>query len=739
MNYTFELNISSFTTPVIGGGWAQATKFIADGGLVKSIDDGYIFARIKFNGNFKLYGSDNTGVKTLTDEQQCDIRVKYKGDVVWQGYLSINVGQDEDSNFGDYKVIESDDVYSELLKNESEDYNIISNIQEYDVRVDTNYTDLRFRWGAFVDGFAGSKWNSAASDPTMYARRERVVLKGDIISGWTTLEDYGDTVRIVKNFGTDYTYMSSISIPYVGGVLNDRYHEYDVLLGEFRQYTIMGHIGTTYTRVLDDIACFTVPRGVNPPYIYIGDCYATYTRFRPLELTIMELVKSIYPDIMFDYSTFEVLRGGNYSDIMISGISDALFTKDGVIVTEKTNKQSIANVTLNKIFDTLRDNFHIYYTIEEVNTYLYTDVNNVDFSSSELTFKIKRSNDILEVNTGANDLTTYKSINVTESDSKPTYKDDKRFSKIKRKTISKGVDFIGQDIEIPSLSNYDVKEIDNLTFYSDIWDTLEKAFNEDDEYPNSTDQFVWLACKGDYHYGNSYSRRAHNNCDSVLTVIGGSVLEWHIDNIIDSNGTIVLGDTNNSWGKCLFGFDLYIDSGSIDDLDFYGYNNKNGFSTKLDISVGHNALNFNMFDNVYGSNNYFAGFLIKLRDSSLDIRIRYDYSSFENNLLFGYRCIYDYGEITGLQSSNAPMSQANIDEEFGAYEMPATPIEVNGSTVNLSASQLLPMKQYKYPCLSPEPTEIDEDMYLKSDKSEYNRLKKLECKFLGGSNITVDV
>jgi hypothetical protein len=130
--YSFELNIGSLNNPVKGGGYIEVNPLTTDNGIVrKREDDNMFMVRKSLKQNLTFKELEFIALKTLRDnnEKNIELKIYYRGYLRYYGYLIFEGDWDEDRNICSL-ITQTIDQYSDLEKNKDYQADITSGIQE---------------------------------------------------------------------------------------------------------------------------------------------------------------------------------------------------------------------------------------------------------------------------------------------------------------------------------------------------------------------------------------------------------------------------------------------------------------------------------------------------------------------------------------------------------------------------------------------------------------------------------
>ena len=127
--YSVELNIGSWSSPSVGGGWVAASPVINKTTISKELEGEQIFARIKMDGNLQFNYGEFTVLDTLrTSYAKIDLRVRHTSNggtttTIFEGELDLEGGYKENNTT---LSVSPNDEYTSLDTNESEKLNTLN-------------------------------------------------------------------------------------------------------------------------------------------------------------------------------------------------------------------------------------------------------------------------------------------------------------------------------------------------------------------------------------------------------------------------------------------------------------------------------------------------------------------------------------------------------------------------------------------------------------------------------------
>lgn len=743
MKYTFEINIGSVATPVEGGGWVEVQP-LKVGNMGKKEESYYLFFRDFISGDIQFYSDVDYALRTLVAGGclEIGIRIKYLSVVAITGVLSLAVANNETQGIGTYEVKTETDQYTTILQNYEEVANVL-NLYKHDTFADMPFSDLVFNLGAFTDGFAGTVfWTNVTPAFTIYARRQLRVSESQAnaldIDGWTELDSYVDNSKLmVRNWdhsGTPYNTPTGSDVysgTYYAGPIN--YVKHSVVAGVPYSYTKLYELGSCWH--INNFTYFD-------NYIQTIERYFTYSRTFRLDAAISYVVKNADSSIKFDQYSFELLySNSNYRHILLSSVSDFILEGQYVptsflipvtkTLIEKSNSATVGDMSMKSIFDEyLTPVYKIFWYLELIDGDYY--------------FRLRTFSDITpSAASSGNDLTTYKGINVTESGNKYKYRESDLFYKFIRIVIASDIEHIGRDIVIPAYENSANNKEINLKFYSDIDDAINSKYVEQDKYPIDNEGYFIMAC--DAHSGvdigsgmrlvSSSLAYSYSGDDLTLTSDGTSFTLQGIFETALSSSVIRRGFLAN------IKFDATVLAGSIDRFEMYlhvfdSYGTIDEYKP-LTITEGSNDIYLIVDDVIVNST------------TKLNIRINVNHEVYViNSVLFeGFSLSQFFTQyyvqkpvsiLSQMYKNNAPVGIANIDNVWGKNNIPASSCQINGVTVAISDNQKTKIKEFEFLSLHDIPSDIDGEMYVKTDQGNEFLLDSIEIP-LDGSTAKIKI
>lgn len=674
--YSFELNIGSLATPVIGGGWVVVEPASHQTSINKTIEDDEIFARIELSGSLMLQGDAFTALDTLRlTFAKCDIRVRHTpnggtASTIYEGEMGLRGLYKE--NICTLKV-SPDDAYTELLTNKGKKVNILNSTPSVKCDIVPQESKLKFYDTLVPQSTLFYQWIPGFPPPiNVYAREEKTypgwiadLLDGT--NGWViiSINDNGTKTlgRSWQDGGFDTLIISdtySASEDFSSSSLNDSY----IYGGEV--CTIIAIKPTTQGLLLRNI-------------IYYNYVSITFSRFRKLRKVIELIVNEFDSTIQFDDDTWTYLDANDdLKHLLIANVSD-LIPVGGI---EKTEPQEYGDMTFDKLMEMLRKKTKLYWKLQTIASVVY--------------FRMKHRSEI-NYTAGSLDLQDFHSTDWTRDVWK--YSDVKQFNRLKRTVVADNIDFLGSDILIPSLDNIaEPKTEGDEKWYFDVWDVTARG---GDVYPTKTkNEFCMITAEPIETNGVEMLTSLNNVYGGyeVFSFAGGTLTaqNTHLSGLAQSNTItlikgylykIVMNVTSLTGQAPTLAFlstDLGSKSLTLGDHTFYAVA-ESASNTVIEIS-----------------NDAVSSFVIE--DISVERYI--------------YNCRIREGSLTGEQIANAELSVANLDEGHGQYELPDTPVTINTVVTNLTDAQLLKTKEQVIAAPVHTPDGIDAEELFTTNKGE---------------------
>ena len=723
MKYTFELNISSITTPSNLGGWVEVTP-LKVGNMGKKLEQKQLFARSYISGNIQFYSDVNEALTTLVEsgEQQTECRVKYNGTVAVTGIMSLLVENNETESIGGYQIKTASDGYTEITSNYSEKYNVLD-LYKQAMFCDMPYTDLVFNLNAFTDGFTGALFYTNTTPAfQIYARRQLRVNTSKknslVLDGWTSLVDYSDNTHlVVRNWnhsGTPYATPSSADIVDYGSVSTGQINS--------RIHLVSGTTPAAYTRLYQDTGVST---WVLKDYDYYENAYVKtafrwfpYNRSIRLDAAIINLIQQIDSNIKFDQLSFFTLTNNiNYRHIIINQVSDFILTETYSILAfgtatkqliSKSNEATKGEMSMKSIFDD--------YLTPLFGIYWYLELKDGDYYFRITEYRAKT----YAAASSGNDLTTYKTNNVTTGGNNYKYNQIDYFYKMIRQVIAEDIDHIGNDKIIEKYKDTAENKELNVNIFSDIHDSIDSKYSGEEKYPITTDAWFIAACDPFGAVGIGSGFRTFGN---LTYAYAGLDLTLTGDNTTNSAGWF---ETEQPSGQVIrkgqivnVTFTLTVMQGSLDKWSLFLHiqdltDTPTDRYVELTIQSGLNNIWITIDDD------------IKINSAQLNLRFEVtnqigvtneiELANIVNSSYYTqYFVKHDIAMISGIYKTNAMMSLANIDDRWGVNNIPASLITINGSSVVVDDDKRAKSKEYEFIALHDTISDVDEDTYIETD------------------------
>lgn len=703
-NYTFQLDIGSVSTPVKGGGYVAVTPFFQDAGFRLIRENNNKYLRLESNGNLKFYDDDFTALRTLAVSQsQLDMRIYYDGDY-WQFLLNTNGLYDDDEKIVELDF-ESNDEYAKLIANVQTEINILSVSPIVEVTVN-NYIDVLFF--SLTNISQSSAFYTLGSGQVIYARQQRRVRYPEYntlvgTSGWTLITDYGDgTYLIARNWTYEFSSPSASDF----NQLLDTYSVFDASL----DYDINNEL--LIFDLADNTFKYQIFLSFAAPgtYYFIKKSYfgadvITYTRGRLLTDVIEYIVGEMDSSILFDNDSFTYFDDNDdLANLIVMSLSDSVLAS-GV---EKSNPATVCNFTFEKLFNWLREKVKIYYYLE--------------YLSGSYYFRIVHVSEISQTaGTGANDLTTYQSINWTEHKNKYKINNESKYYRKHRSGIYGLFDFYGFDIIIPDFEkSFPIIEFPDQDIFTDTSDII----NFGDKYPGeSTSQIQLLSCDIDEprnritswtNYG--YTTYTFNGYNYYLSIVRNDASQT--DNL--QSNAFTLSNTGDFIRVAITG------TGGSAALRAASYWQIVNQATGTPVYQG--ALTVGTY-NVTAAN---ATYVIEVRTDDTEAEVGTMTMNFTlkviNTTVDAYVLRNTFGQITGEVYPNAELSNANLDYGHGKWEMPYNSVKINNVLETIPAVQMYKSKEVEYFAPVRNPNDIDESKLIATDQGNFE-IDEIEIKF----------
>lgn len=484
------------------------------------------------------------------------------------GTISFQEGFDYDKCIADLKVI-SNDKYEKIYKNIGTEYNYLGKgLTKKQLGVTTERYTLEFSQYPFQENNnLGSIWYNLnapiyvgyenptvipytpTTDYCIYARQVYIAnaIEIDLMVGKNGWE--------LKN-GTTNVLIRDWSYNFVSPVISDFYDDTIIKLIPYSS-TIVDPI--ELQDIIEPInSQVYAPDGYFPNTIETG--FSTYTNIGlqvdnnqtpKLGVAVYLQNSSYYPSNYHGFTDFYIL--GDVIEYLLSEIDPSILVyKTGISffwwwdetpfkymriidiasllvqINGATYIPSfIVKLSLKSILDWLKNDFGADW---------YIDVNNV--------FIIKQfKNFTKDVSTLKNhDLTNINGFNVSENCSDIQYNNSKRYDRIVKKTTAGSIDFVGQDIVFPNISEVKPKTDINETFYVDISDIVNFPSRYNEQSQNQfcvvcvSNQGFWLYTPIKESVG-AISGKSYPNADlSIGNLQENLYLSRMSDTLVEING-----------------------------------------------------------------------------------------------------------------------------------------------------------------------------------------------------------
>lgn len=424
-----------------------------------------------------------------------------------------------------------------------------------------------------------------------------------------------------------------------------------------------------------------------------------------INAVIEYLIEKFTDDVYFDSSSFLALP-----DLDVNWENIFLVTAYSIHYGYTGFPASEAKINFKSIQDILADLFHVYWYLESISGVLYFRL-----------IHIKDVNIIAE----SIDLTSYKGRSWYNKDDMLNYKSDKRYNLIKRNFTAGQLDFKGKDIEIHAFDKVPLtKEIstnnfltdikyaydgaENINYSTDMWFLLCASINEDEDPLIIGQDETVLEIKPSFSYSFSFARMWPNrssaeiervltsgNADILFYVKFGAQLQntrYRLElsvrflNPVTTEKIFVRNkDVVEPWGV--------VEYRDIWKEEFGG----DGIIGMQSVSLATMAVQkFDM--GVVGNENNGVGMTMYFICEDVPLGQKIWIENIWVTQFTEYDIISDYGILEPTVSRlNMPLSLSNIDDKAGKYEMPATPVVMNGVSTAVNVKQDIYINDIVFP------------------------------------------
>ncbi len=385
-----------------------------------------------------------------------------------------------------------------------------------------------------------------------------------------------------------------------------------------------------------------------------------YTRTRKFEEVVKFIVNTLDPSIKFDssptsfnsFNYFISFTKGSYrplANLFLDSMSNAILLDSGA---EKTNEASICNFSLKRLTDYLKINYKIYWKIDT----------RIDGNY----FRFIHYSEILR--SVAIDLTNYLGIDWTANKSEFKFIQKDKFSRIKRVNTAGNIDFLGSDMIFPNLTGIfpEVNEINQTDVFTDVLD----MFYTKSRYPgDSLNQIALYACDNPVLGSNLITGVITGGTFDVLTYIGTDLVCENIG-VPNAFTTNFILTTGNPTLLISFFFEQTVGTEAPNISFFTG--GVSGKTILFDIKEGLNEFAITEPLNVGGGTPAF----LAIYDIEPFAHFTMDDFTIKTHSLIVLR---NTGELSGSSNiDNVDLSQANLDNDHGKYNLPDSYVIVNG-------------------------------------------------------------
>jgi hypothetical protein len=187
--YSFELNIGSWATPTVGGGWVASSCFYDNAKLINQRDGESLRFIKKLTGQLKFYGTEYDALVTLSaDYLQVPLRIKIDSTVIFTGNIQLFGKSNTLAKTADLSVADENDLYTKIKAN--------LNMKFPNTGNQATSTSFTIEWDTwqdhlgqgFLDGIIGTN-----IPPDDYAETEETVAS---IAAWDSGKAYIEAQEI---------------------------------------------------------------------------------------------------------------------------------------------------------------------------------------------------------------------------------------------------------------------------------------------------------------------------------------------------------------------------------------------------------------------------------------------------------------------------------------------------------------------------------------------------------------
>jgi hypothetical protein len=503
--------------------------------IKRELEDNQIFDRASLTGTITFFSTSYDILYNLMTGGDITATLQILnqyGTTEANGFIDLQGEYDEKKKVCKLKVF-NDDKYTKLLK----DYDVKKNVFEYDIDntsifIDFERLKLEFSQTKFTenDGL-GSLWYdrgvpliSGAANFVLYARQSYTATATEVSvltgrDGWelkdstsnTLIRDWVGIYDQINVLDESTYFVLSPVFPGTPPTINDQFPDSTLYLSRFTEAgNQSGGVNIRYIRLKNDV--------------YYGSGNVMYSSAKSLKDIIEEIVTDIDNTVNFDVDSFGAFDSGytGLDDLFMIPLPDFILTELG---TAKTYPSVYSEISLQTIFDFLRDRFGIFWYLDASNNFRLEFFKDITYSVSTLP---------------AHNLTTYQSINWSEDNFAYNIDNKDKADRWRYEDSAGNLDFIGTDVVFTNVENKNTKIISNTQIFVDVNDIINSGSKYSD---NSRDQFV-LITADDYSTENLlqfFTNRA--DADFAVSSANGKnlalsevvVLDDLID--IDASGT----------------------------------------------------------------------------------------------------------------------------------------------------------------------------------------------------------